>query len=51
MVRRFAVLGGVAVLLFYVVTTPQTAAGTFRKAGSGLGYAAHQISVFLRSLG
>lgn len=50
MVRKLAGWGVLAVLLFYVVSTPHSAAGAVHQAGAGLGHVLHQVSVFLHSL-
>ena len=48
--RKVALSAGGAIIAFYLVTAPQTAAGTVKHAGSTAGHVVHQVSVFLKSL-
>ncbi len=48
--RKVAVLGVVAIALFYLITSPQTAAGAVKSAGVGLQHVAHQVAIFLKSV-
>ena len=48
--RKLGLVAGMLVVGFYLITAPQSAAGTLRHAGTGMGHVVHQLSVFLRSL-
>lgn len=50
MARKAAVAGIAAIAMFYLVTSPVTAAGAVKTAGVGMQHVVHQISVFLKAM-
>ncbi len=50
MPRKAAIVGVVAIAMFYLVSSPQSAASAVRSAGVGLQHVAHQVAIFLKSV-
>ncbi len=50
MARKAAVAGVTLIALFYLVTSPVSAASAVKSAGVGMQHVAHQLAVFLKAV-
>ncbi len=50
MARKAAVAGVAVIAMFYLVTSPVSAAGAVKSAGVGMQHVVHQVAVFLKAV-
>ncbi len=51
MPRKVMIWGAVAIAAFYLISSPASAGGTVRQAGSAVSFVGHQLAVFLKAIG